>query len=104
VVVSSRYHSLIGSLSQAIPSICVGWSHKYQELFSDYHLPEGILGIDVTRDQLQAVLEGFLNGSTRQGIIERLASSSKTQKETVTKMWNRVFDYVGMPAAHILQR
>lgn len=100
-VVSSRYHALIGSLSQAIPSICVGWSHKYRELFNDYNFPEGIIEIDATQDQLQGVLATFFNNSTRNGIIERLASSAKIQKEIVKMMWKTVFDYAGMPPMHI---
>lgn len=100
-VVSSRYHALIGSLSQAIPSLCVGWSHKYHELFSDYDFPEGIMDIDATQDELHKVLASFLNNSRRDGIIERLASSAKIQKEIVTKMWKTVFDYAGMPPTHI---
>ena len=100
-VVSSRYHALIGSLSQAIPSICVGWSHKYHELFNDYNFPEGIIETDATQDQLQGVLATFFNHSTRDGIIGRLASSANIQKEIAKRMWKMVFDYVGLPPTHI---
>ncbi len=98
---SSRYHALIGSLSQAIPSICVGWSHKYHELFNDYNFPEGIIETDATQDQLQGVLATFFNHSTRDGIIGRLASSANIQKEIAKRMWKMVFDYVGLPPTHI---
>ncbi len=34
-MVASRYHALVGALSQQIPSAVIGWSHKYEELCRD---------------------------------------------------------------------
>jgi polysaccharide pyruvyl transferase WcaK-like protein len=39
-VVGSRYHALVGALSQGVPSIGIGWSHKYGELFRDFGVPD----------------------------------------------------------------
>lgn len=38
LVISSRYHGLIAALSQNIPVISIGWSHKYVELMNEYGL------------------------------------------------------------------
>lgn len=31
--IGSRYHFLIGAISSAVPSIALGWGHKYKEMF-----------------------------------------------------------------------
>lgn len=38
IVISSRFHCLVFSLSNNIPSVSIGWSHKYKALFSEYDL------------------------------------------------------------------
>ena len=32
-MIGSRYHSLIAAMSSGVPSIALGWGHKYYEMF-----------------------------------------------------------------------
>ena len=43
LVVASRFHSLVASLSQGVPSVAIGWAHKYEELLGDFGLSQYVL-------------------------------------------------------------
>ncbi len=34
--VASRYHSIVAALSQAVPTVVIGWHHKYKELLEQF--------------------------------------------------------------------
>lgn len=54
MVVGSRYHGIIAALSQYIPSVILGWSHKYNELAKEAGIERYVI------DYTQLSEEGFL--------------------------------------------
>jgi colanic acid/amylovoran biosynthesis protein len=44
-VVASRFHGLMNALSQGIPALSLGWSHKYDELMRHYGVAEYALNL-----------------------------------------------------------
>lgn len=46
VFVASRFHAMISSLSMAVPTLVIGWSHKYKEVLDMFGLAEWAFGQD----------------------------------------------------------
>lgn len=43
----SRFHSLVFALSQGIPCMAVGWTHKYRELLASFGLEQSVGGLEL---------------------------------------------------------
>ena len=44
VLVTSRFHAMISGLATSVPTIVVGWSHKYREVLADFAMED--MGMD----------------------------------------------------------
>lgn len=56
--VTSRFHAMISSLSMGVPTVVIGWSHKYQEVLDLFGLSEWAFGSDAfSADKVTAELE-----------------------------------------------
>lgn len=94
VVIGSRFHALVGSLSAGTPTISVGWSHKYNELMEDYGSPE--LSVAVTDFELvKGTIELWSDEVARLSTSERLKATSSRLKEETLKMWQQVESALG---------
>jgi colanic acid/amylovoran biosynthesis protein len=66
LLVGSRYHSLIFALSQNIPVIAIGWSHKYDELMNlfdlnNYIIDPSLIGKHATINKIISILNNTAN-------------------------------------------
>jgi polysaccharide pyruvyl transferase WcaK-like protein len=84
--VASRYHAVVGCLSQSVPTLAFGWSHKYRELLDDFGVPDRVV---TPESDPQAAITDLLAdsaGTTRQK--ERLQELI----DKVELMWDRTID------------
>jgi len=89
-VVASRFHALVSALSQGVPAVATGWSHKYTELFEDYGFPEGLLSVDDDSVRVDAMLERIVDVDARASISARLLEHSERFKARSEDMWSNV--------------
>jgi len=93
-VITSRFHGLVSALSQGIPALCTGWSHKYKMLLKDYDFRKGLLSIKMTEDDLKQTIDLITEESFREIIKKNLLSKSNKQKKLTEKMWGEIFKKV----------
>lgn len=88
-VLASRYHALIGVLSQGRPVIGTSWTHKYGALFEDYGVKELLLPTFCLRafdDRLDTLLEEGESGE----FTKRIQESGRSIRIQTKKMWSEV--------------
>ena len=77
ILLSSRYHALIAALSQQVPAVAIGWSHKYDELMAEVGLIANIISSSAAKqDALNQV----------DAIIAHLPQARETLASTVPIM------------------
>lgn len=90
-VISSRFHGLVNALSQGVPAVATGWSHKYKMLFDEYSFPQGLverIGDQAAwKEKLSDVVDDKSNKALRSQLLKR---SAQLQGNT-EKMWAEVF-------------
>lgn len=97
--VGSRFHGLVSALSQGVPSLATGWSHKYQMLFADYGFEPGILDISMSDAELDHVLEYLTDKNRSQELSVRLMLRSDALKKQSQAMWSDVYKILNNPIA-----
>ena len=60
LMIGSRFHALIAALSSGVPTVAIGWAHKYPELLGEFGLEEYVLdhsnlSVDALADLVAAV-------------------------------------------------
>jgi colanic acid/amylovoran biosynthesis protein len=98
MVVSSRYHALISAMSQAVPVVATGWSHKYATLLESFGCGEQLLDPRAEVDEIRARLAVACDGASRDAMTGTLRARTAAQSEEVRVMWDAVRARLGLPA------
>lgn len=83
-VVGSRFHGLVSALSQGVPAVGTGWSHKYDALFSDYGVRDFLIDLEDDIPNTEVLLTELIDN---QRLKARLLASSSEQKGLAKQMW-----------------
>jgi polysaccharide pyruvyl transferase WcaK-like protein len=90
----SRFHGLVSSLSQGVPTLGTGWSHKYKMLFDSYNCSECMLSSLSDNEETYKKIDMILNEPWRSKIREKIIDSAIKQKQMTETMWNEVFEVI----------
>lgn len=91
VVIASRFHALVSALSQGVPCIATGWSHKYSHLMRDYDSDDWL--IDLTEQSSSSFdrIDRLLSERSIVSCRERLLKKKTTLVVQSENMWDKVF-------------
>ena len=90
LVVGSRYHALVAALSQAVPVVATGWSHKYRELLADYGCADALVAMPAADGEAAAAVAAALVDPARVALVQRLQAAAEQQRARSREMWAKV--------------
>ncbi|QDV59318.1 polysaccharide pyruvyl transferase family protein [Rosistilla oblonga] len=88
-VVGARYHGLVSALSQGVPCIATGWSHKYVHLMRDYACEDYFVDLSIS-DQKSRLAE-LIDTDRLRDCKKRVVGCATHLKHQSEAMWNEVF-------------
>jgi colanic acid/amylovoran biosynthesis protein len=95
-LVGSRFHAIVGALSQGVPAIGTSWSHKYEALFDDYGCRELLVAPSAAKCEVDSLVARVCDASERNAIRGRLLSRAKAIRWQVDAMLNEVSRVLGV--------
>jgi colanic acid/amylovoran biosynthesis protein len=97
LLVGSRYHSLVSAFSTGVPSMCLGWSHKYDTLFEEFGCGDLVISPEQSSAQILErvgrLAEPEANAAHRRRILRHL----REMRVPNEAMWERVVPVLSRP-------
>ncbi|ROQ36649.1 polysaccharide pyruvyl transferase WcaK-like protein [Frondihabitans sp. PhB188] len=91
--VASRFHAMVSSLAMAVPTLVIGWGHKYEEVLEMFELQEWAFGHDkLTPTHLWERYEALL--ASRDDVAAKLATHLPEVKARSLKQADLIADVV----------
>lgn len=92
--IGSRFHGLVSALSQGVPSLATGWSHKYKNLLEDYSFQEGIVSASAHYALIDQKIETLIDAAYDPQKRRDLLARAEEQKKEVRQMWTEIFSII----------
>jgi colanic acid/amylovoran biosynthesis protein len=89
-VIGSRYHGLVNALTQGVPVIAAGWSHKYHALLQEYGMDKYLICDMSDTSQIEDQINELSNPSNRQAISQKILEHVTEVRRQTEQMWKSV--------------
>ena len=96
ISVPSRYHALVASVSQSLPSFCIGWAGKYQGLLSRVGLEDYAFSVDIKGNfDISNINESFIIflENYKNNLLD-ISEKTKKLKENSIDSFNMLFKII----------
>ena len=90
IVLSSRFHGLISTLSQSVPCLATRWSHKFERLMEEYKIEDYLVSPLDSVDLIHQKIELLDNAREREAVIDRISNTVASHIKMNEKMWEEV--------------
>ena len=95
-MLGSRFHGLVSALSQGVPALATGWSHKYKMLFEDYGFSDGVIDVTTNDDEIKKKIDLIADPDSKIAIKKTITEKSKELKNLSENMWRDVFECLNL--------
>ena len=96
MILGSRFHALANGLSQQVPCIACGWSHKYRALFEDYACAENVQPVTADEAVINRLILKLADPTAHAVAVEQLGHQSEQLKVQTRAMWTEVDRCLGV--------
>ncbi|BBO80268.1 hypothetical protein DSCO28_08340 [Desulfosarcina ovata subsp. sediminis] len=94
--IGSRFHGLVSALSQGVPSLSTGWSHKYKALLNQYNFDDGFTNVMEEDENIFKKIDIITEPYSKKKIQSMIINKSKELKGQTEMMWEKVFKIIGI--------
>lgn len=99
LVIASRYHALISAMSEGVPVVATGWTHKYATLLESFGCPGQLLDPRAAADERRVALAPAVDGPTRTAMVDALRRHTAEHVDATERMWTEVRDALRITGA-----
>jgi colanic acid/amylovoran biosynthesis protein len=95
-LIGSRFHSLASALYSGVPTLGMGWSHKYLYLFQEFNFQEGIIETKIKDKELDKKLNLIINKDKRTAINSKLLKKKEEIKDKNLEFFQNIKTIIGI--------
>lgn len=96
IVLSSRFHGLISTLSQGVPCLGTRWSHKFERVMEEYGCTDYLVSPTDAPEEIFDKIKRLDEETTRSGVVESIKQTVAHHQALNNQMWEEVEKVIGI--------